>query len=158
MSSTLDTPAAQPATAPGADLTETASRLRLAVNRMARRLRQEAGGELGPASVSALASIERRGPLTPSELAEIEGVRRPTATRLLGRLCEEGYVSRTQDPDDGRSAIVDITPEGRKILNRLRKRKTAYLAKRMKDLPESELAILASATEILERMLEGGRR
>lgn len=147
---------ASPAASP--ELSETASNLRLAINRMARRLRQEAGGELGPASVAALATIERHGPLTPSELAEMEGVKRPTATRVLARLTDEGYVSRTQDPEDGRSSIVDITAEGRAILRRLRNRKTAYLAKRMKNLSESEVEALASATEILERMLEEERK
>ncbi len=141
-----------------ADLTEAAANLRLAINRMARRLRQEAGGELGPASVGALATIERHGPLTPSELAEVEGVKRPTATRVLTRLTELGYVVRTQDPTDGRSSIVDISTEGKAALRKLRSRKTAYLAKRMRGLPESEVETLTSATAILERMLEEGRK
>src|SRR6476620_7009954 len=109
-----------------ADLTEQAARLRLAINRMARRLRQEANTVLGPASIAALATIERTGPLTPSELARIEGIQRPTATRILTRLSEEGYVTRTADPTDGRSSIVDISADGRAALTRLRKRKTAY--------------------------------
>lgn len=136
------------------ELTDTAARLRLAINRMARRLRQQAGGELGPASVAALATIERYGPLTPSEIARIEGVRRPTAARLLARLGEEGFITRTQDPTDGRSAIVDITSEGRTVLRKLRGRKTAYLAKRIESLSAAEVETIASATEILERLLE----
>jgi DNA-binding MarR family transcriptional regulator len=139
------------------ELTEQAARLRLAVNRMARRLRQEAGTELGPASIAALATIERSGPLTPSEVARIEGVQRPTATRILTRLTEAGLLSRTADPDDGRSSIVQITAAGRKTLNRLRRRTTAYLAKTMRDLPDEDVATLARAAEILEQVLEKGR-
>ena len=145
-------------TGASAELTEQAARLRLAVNRMARRLRQEAGTELGPASIAALATIERSGPLTPSEVARIEGVQRPTATRILIRLTESGLVSRTADPDDGRSSFVQITAAGRKALNRLRKRKTAYLARTMRDLPDEDVATLARAAEILEQVLEKGRR
>ncbi len=139
------------------DLTEQAARLRLAVNRTARRLRQEAGTELGPASIAALATIERSGPLISSEVARIEGIQRPTATRILGRLAEAGLVTRTADPDDGRCSIVQITPEGRKSLNRLRKRKTAYLARKMRELPDDDVATLARAAEILEQVLEEGR-
>jgi len=139
------------------DLTEQAARLRLAVNRMARRLRQEASTDLGPASIAALATIERSGPLTPSELARIEGIQRPTATRILGRLTEDGLVTRTSDPSDGRSAIVQISSDGRKALSRLRKRKTAYLAKKMRALPDDDVATLARAAEILEQVLEEGR-
>jgi DNA-binding MarR family transcriptional regulator len=139
------------------DLSERAARLRLAVNRMARRLRQEAPTELGPASIAALATIERCGPVTPSDLARIEGIQRPTATRVLTRLTEAGFVSRTADPSDGRSAIVQIAPEGRKVLRSLRKRKTAYLARAMRELPDEDVATLTRAAEILERVLEEGR-
>ena len=140
------------------DLTEQAARLRLAVNRMARRLRQEANTQLGPASIAALATIERSGPLTPSEVARVEGIQRPTATRILGRLTEAGLVSRTTDPSDGRSSIVQVTADGRKTLNRLRKRKTAYLARTMRALPDDDVATLTRAAEILEQVLEEGRR
>ncbi|MCB0876163.1 MAG: MarR family transcriptional regulator [Solirubrobacterales bacterium] len=139
------------------DLSEQAARLRLAVNRMARRLRQEANSDLGPASISALATIERSGPLTPSELARIEGIQRPTATRILGRLADTGLVTRTADPSDGRCSIVQITGDGRKALTRLRKRKTAYLARKMRALPDDDVATLARAAEILEQVLEEDR-
>jgi DNA-binding MarR family transcriptional regulator len=140
------------------ELTEQAARLRLAVNRMARRLRQEAPTDLGPASIAALATLERSGLLTPSELARIEGVRRPTATRILSRLTESGLVSRTADPADGRSAIVEIAPEGRKVLKRLRRRKTAYLARTMRELPDDDVVTLTRAAAILERVLDEDRR
>ena len=112
----------------------------MAIVRTARRLRQEAAGggtELTPTSVSALATVERHGPLTPSELAEIERVKRPTATRTLRVLEEAGLVDRAPDPGDGRSCLVSVNAAGRERLRRLRGRKNAYLARRMRDLPES---------------------
>ena len=136
------------------ELTERAARLRLAITRTARRMRQEAGSELGPASVSALATIDRTGPLTPSELAKAERIQRPTATRVLARLEEEGLVSRAADPTDGRCSIVTATPEGTALLKHLRGRKNAYLARRMKRLPEDDVVALERAAEILERVLE----
>src|SRR5215210_7007500 len=113
---------------------ETAARLRLAIVRTARRLRQEAGGELTPSSASALATIERRGPLAPSALAELERVKRPTITRVVSRLDEAGLVERTGDPADGRGSLVSITPEGSDLLRRVRTRKNAYLARRLRKL------------------------
>ncbi len=140
------------------ELSRPAARLRLAITRVARRLRQEASGELTPTSAAALASVERHGPLTPSELAEIERVKRPSATRTLGCLADLGLVDRTPDPADGRSALVSITPAGRERLRRLRGRKNAYLARRMRGMPEDDVRTLERAAEILERMLEGERR
>lgn len=141
-------------------LTDSAARLRMAIVRTSRRLRQEAAGaagELTPTSAAALATVERHGPLTPSELAEIERVKRPTATRTLRVLSEAGLVERTPDPEDGRSALVSITVGGRDRLRRLRGRKNAYLARRMRDLPAADLETLARAAEVLERILEEER-
>jgi DNA-binding MarR family transcriptional regulator len=141
-------------------LTDAASKLRLAIVRTARRLRQEAAAEatgLTPTSTAALATIEDRGPLTPSELAEIERVKRPTATRTLGCLEREGLIERTPDPADGRSSLVSLNAAGRERLRRLRGRKNAYLARRMRDLSAAEVETLERAAEILDRMREGER-
>jgi len=146
MSSTIATPI------------ETAARLRLAIVRTARRLRQEAGGELTPSSAAALATIERRGPLAPSELAELERVKRPTITRVVSRLEEAGLVERTGDPADGRASLVSITSQGSELLRRIRTRKNAYLARRLRKLEPDDLAALERAADVLERILEDDRR
>jgi DNA-binding MarR family transcriptional regulator len=132
-----------------------AVRLRLVIARTARRLRQEAGEELSPSQAAALATIDRHGPLTPSELAVRERIQRPTATRVIARLEETGFVDRTQDPDDRRSCLVGLTPAGRELLGRVRTRKDAYLSRRLRDLDADERATLARAAAILERVLEG---
>jgi DNA-binding MarR family transcriptional regulator len=131
-----------------------AVRLRLVIARTARRLRQEAGEELSPSQGAALATIGRHGPLTPSELAVRERIQRPTATRVIARLEETGLVDRTQDPVDRRSFVVALTPAGRDLLARVRTRKDAYLARRLRDLDADERATLDRAAAILERVLE----
>ena len=132
-----------------------AVRLRLVIARTARRLRQQAGEELSPSQATALATIDRHGPLTPSELAVRERIQRPTATRLIARLEEAGFVDRTPDPLDRRSCVVSLTPAGGELLDRVRTRKDAYLARRLRDLDADERATLDRAAAILERVLEG---
>ena len=144
--------------AAGRDFSELGARLRLAITRAARRLRQEAGTDLGPSQTAALATIEREGPLTPSEVAEAERIRRPTATRIVARLEEAGFVERTADPADRRSFVVAVTPEGRALLRKLRTRKNAYLARRLRELEPGEVATLERAAGILERLVEEERR
>ena len=131
-----------------------AGRLRLAIARTARRLRQEAGGELSPSLTAALATIERHGPMTPSELAARERIQRPTATRLLARLEEADLVARMPDPADGRSSLVSPTPAARELMEELRTRKTAYLARRLEALEPEERAVLERAAAILEKVLD----
>ena len=146
---------------PDPTLVDTAARLRMAIVRTARRLRQEAAGEgteLTPTAGSALAAVERHGPLTPSELARIERIKRPTATRILRVLLEAGLVDRAPDPEDRRSALVSVNAAGRERLRRLRGRKNAFLARRMRDLPPDDVAALDRAATILEGILDGGGR
>jgi DNA-binding MarR family transcriptional regulator len=136
-----------------------AVRLRLAIARTARRLRQEAGAELSPSQTAALATVDRHGPLTPSELAVREQIQRPTVTRIIARLEERGLVQRTRDPQDGRSSLVALTPAGRELLARGRTRKDAYLSRRLRELDGDDRATLERAAAILERLLEEeGRR
>src|SRR3954454_25261903 len=110
---------------------ETAARLSLAIVREGRRLRQEAGGELTPSTAAALATIERRGPLAPSELADLERGKRPTITRVVARLEEAWLVARTAAPADARSFVVSVTREGSELLRRVCTRKNSYLARRL---------------------------
>jgi DNA-binding MarR family transcriptional regulator len=131
-----------------------AGQLRLAVTRTARKLRQEAGAGLSPTLTAALATIERHGPLTPSELATRERIQRPTATRLIGRLEAEGLVLRTGDPADGRSSLITASGAGRTLLRESRTRKDAYLARRLRRLPAADRATLERAAVLLEQVLE----
>lgn len=131
---------------------ELAARLRPAITRTARRMRQEAGG-LTPTLAAALATVECHGPLTPSELADRERVKRPTATRLVARLEGDGLVARTVDPGDRRSSLIAVTPEGRALLRDIRGRKDAFLARRLRALGREDRETLARGVEVLERML-----
>jgi DNA-binding MarR family transcriptional regulator len=140
-------------TATATDL-ELAARLRLAVTRLARRLRQQSAEGLSPSQTSALASIERRGPLTPSELATLERIQRPSATRVLSHLIEAGLVTREADALDRRIARVRVTCEGAAVLKRGRSRKNAYLARRLRDLSPEDLHTLERAAELIERLIE----
>jgi DNA-binding MarR family transcriptional regulator len=130
-----------------------AGRLRLTIARTARRLRQETGRELSPSLTAALSTIERHGPLTPGEVATRERIQRPTATRVLARLEEQGLIDRMPDVRDGRSSLLTASDAGQDLLAELRTRKTAFLAARIEDLDDEDRATLERAADILERML-----
>jgi DNA-binding MarR family transcriptional regulator len=135
-----------------------ADRLRVVLARSARRLRQEAGADLGPTLTAALATIERHGPLTPSEVASRERIQRPTATRLIAKLEELGLIVRTALPGDARSSLLSVTPAGSAMLADIRTRKDAFLARRLRELPAEDRATLARAADLLERLLQDGER
>jgi DNA-binding MarR family transcriptional regulator len=131
------------------------ARLRLVVTRLARRLRQQGETAASPTQLAALATIERDGPITLGELAAVERVQPPTITAAVGRLEQRGLVQRSTDARDRRVARVEITPQGRRLLEQSRSRKTAYLERRLAALSRDERDTLERAAGILERVLEG---
>ena len=133
---------------------ELAARLRLVLNRLARRLRSQATDDLSPSLVSALVSIELQGPITLGQLAARELVKPPSVTRMVGDLEGLGLVRREVDPADRRVTRVSLTTEGRRTVQHTRTRKTAYLAKRLRKLDAAELAVMRQAVPVLERLLE----
>jgi DNA-binding MarR family transcriptional regulator len=134
-----------------ADLPE---RLRFVIVRLARRMRQASNDEISPTQIAALATITREGPMTLGDLAAAERVQPPTITAAVGRLEAQGLVTRRRDDQGDRRVIrVEATADGRKLVERQRSRRTAYLAKRLRDLPPDELDTLADAAVILDRIL-----
>jgi DNA-binding MarR family transcriptional regulator len=133
---------------------ELAGRLRLAINRLHRQLRQEALAGLSPAQASALGAVSRLGSPTLGELAAIEQVQPPTMTRMVAGLAEAGLVTRVTDEADRRSARVRITPAGRRALDRIRTLKNAFLTRRLADLAPDARVGAADLVELLERLAE----
>ncbi|HEX9530554.1 MAG TPA: MarR family transcriptional regulator [Acidimicrobiales bacterium] len=146
------------AATPGLGTSQLASRLRIAVARLSRRLRQqtpEAHGDITASQLAALGSIERLGPISLGELASIEQVQPPSMTRIVGRLEDLGFASRLVDPTDRRVARASATDAGRRFLARARTRKDTYLSRRIDRLEPAERDQLLRGIEILERLLGG---
>lgn len=132
----------------------TADRLRVAVGRLARKLRQQSLGGLTPSQASVLSTLDRHGPMTMSHVAAHESISKPSATGIVGRLVDKGLVSRTPDSGDKRLLIVGITSEGRELIERRRRERTAYLARRVESLDDQDHEVLARAIQLLEGMIE----
>lgn len=144
------------AEAPGAPPDdELAARLRVAVTRLNRRLRQESMTGIPPSHEAALATVHRLGRPTLGELAAVEQVQPPTMTRMVTSMEETGLLERGGDEDDRRVIRVGITPEGRRTLERIRSLKTAYIARQVVRLSDEERAGMATVVALLERLVEG---
>jgi DNA-binding MarR family transcriptional regulator len=145
-------PVSRPSSLADADL---AHDLRLAVMRLARRLRsQRADHGLGLGQLAALASLERCGPMTPGALAAHEQVRPPSMTKTLAALLEGGYVERTPDLDDRRQVLVSLTPKAHGLLREDRRRREEWLAEALRDLPPADRAALVAALPVIEGLAD----
>jgi len=133
---------------------ELAAQLRFAVMRLGRRLRQHAPADITPSQLSALSVIVRDGRMTLSKLAETERVQPPTITRVVDALQQKGFVARVPSAEDRRVAYVDATAEGRALVETIRRRRDAYLAKRLRTFTPEERLLLERAAPLLERLIE----
>jgi DNA-binding MarR family transcriptional regulator len=133
--------------------TALASSLRLAVMRLARRMRLErADTSLSISQLAALATLERHGPLTPGELASYEKVQPPSMTRVAASLEAAGLVTRTAHPSDGRQVLLAASPAGSALLKEDRRRREAWLAQQLRALDADDRAVLHKAAAILDRL------
>jgi len=136
---------------------ELASRLRLAMARLGRRLRQHTHQDLTYSQITALATVEEQEPIRLSDLAVTEGVSVPTLSRLVAGLEREHLIIRKPDPADGRAAQLHITEEGRARLDALRTERSAYLTERLGTLTQAQRDALAGALDVLEVLAKSER-
>ncbi|WKK72100.1 MarR family transcriptional regulator [Rathayibacter oskolensis] len=136
-------------------LTGLAGETRVAVGRLARRLRQEkAQHELSDAQFGVLALLHREGPRTLGELAEAERVRPPSMTRTVGCLVDDGLVERLADPADGRVTRIRPTAAGTELVLDVRRSRDAWLVARLRELSPDQRALLHDAAALLREVAD----
>jgi DNA-binding MarR family transcriptional regulator len=137
--------------------TDTPARLRAAIGRLHRRLRPTAAGAtagLTLTRISLLNTIHRLGPIRLSDLAAEEGINPTMLSRIVGDLGLAGLIERVGDPQDRRAALVMVTGEGRKLVERMRRERTDVLSVALDGLSQSERRALERALPALERLAE----
>jgi len=128
------------------------ARLRVAIARLSRWLRRHELAGLTPTQLSALATVDRIGPLRLGDLAAAEGIAPSTLTRLVTVLEERGYVERCPVPGDARASTLAITSDGHAVLELIREQSTILLAGRLRTLTDEQRAALAAALPALEQL------
>jgi DNA-binding MarR family transcriptional regulator len=137
------------------DTVKVADALRPVLLRVGRELRREARAEgISPEQVSLLVAVKYTPGIGIRDLAAHERISAPALTKHVDRLERDGLVTRTPNPDDGRRIGIALTEEGQRVLRRVRSRRTAWLATRLRGLDEGELAAVEAAIEPLSRLLK----
>ncbi|WP_217547541.1 MarR family winged helix-turn-helix transcriptional regulator [Streptomyces sp. GbtcB6] len=130
-----------------------AARVRRAVLRFNRRLRQERGdGSLSANQLTVLGHLYRHGPSTPGEVAAAERQRPQSLTRVFAELEAEELVARAPDPSDRRQSVLSLTGAGRHALEADMAQRDAWLAEAFGTLSETERGVLLLAAAVMERL------
>jgi DNA-binding MarR family transcriptional regulator len=136
---------------------DTASRLRIAVGRLSRRLRQTAASTaagLTPTRISVLLNVVRTGPIRLGELAESEGLNPTMLSRVVAELVDADLLERSSDHGDRRAAWVKATAAGRRLAERMLRERTDALNVALADLSADERRGLETALPALESLAE----
>jgi DNA-binding MarR family transcriptional regulator len=132
---------------------DVARALLLCVGLLRRRLRQvPVADALTFPQTAALGRLDRGGPAAAADLARQEQITPQSMGATLSELEARGLVNRQRDPDDGRRILLTISATGRRELNRRRNVRVEQLADGLADFTASELAQLAVAAPLIERL------
>jgi DNA-binding MarR family transcriptional regulator len=132
-----------------------ASDLRLALGRVARRLRRiyvDAEEGVTFLELAVLQRLDRTGPAAPGSLAGDEGVTSAAVAATLTSLENAGLVLRDRDPGDRRRVIVTITPAGRETLQARESASIDRIEAVLAGLTAAQRERLAAAVPLLERI------
>jgi DNA-binding MarR family transcriptional regulator len=132
-----------------------ANELRPVILRLARELRKETE-QLGVTGRQAtlLGVVQQNPGLTLRALAQEEGISAPALSGYVDRLERLRLLERTRSDIDKRRVGITITPEGERLLRRIRERRTTWLIERLSRLDPDELATVAAAVAPLLRVTE----
>src|ERR1700733_1103953 len=133
-----------------------AARLRVAVLRLARRLRKHELAGRTPSQLSTLSTVGKCGPVRLGDLAAAERIAPSTLTRLISVLEAKGYVRRDTAPGDARAFLVSLTDPGYDVLQRIKDEATGLLNEMLLTMPTEQVEALASALPALEHLAGSG--
>jgi DNA-binding MarR family transcriptional regulator len=137
------------------ELDDYPARLRSVIMRLARRLNSTAAPEgLTPTQASALGVVVARGPLSVTELAQIEGVNPTMVSRIVGQLSASGLIHRVPNPEDLRSVRLEGTPAGSAMHVRIRDERDRKITESLGELSAAERSTLLRALPALEQLAE----
>lgn len=131
--------------------------LRYAVHTLDRELRAHRRiGELNQTQYAILGGLERHGRATPAELADAHRVRSQTLTPALNALADAGLVRRERDEADRRRLFVELTDEGRQVVDADRRARSDWLEAAMRErLTPLERDVLLLAAPVLAKLVGG---
>ena len=136
------------------DTVEVANRLRPVLLKLNRELRREIHS-LGVTAgqVGLLVTIRSNPGIGLRELAALERMSAPGMSKFVSRLEHAGLVKRTPGEDRRRVGLT-ITSEAEGVLRSVKNRRTAWLAKRLKQLDHEQIEAIDEAIDALAGLLE----
>lgn len=134
------------------ELLTLANDLRVACQRIARRVRFESTSDVAPHQFSVLVGLLNGGPLTPTQLAGRDSVSTPSMTRTINCLADKGLVERSPHPDDGRQILVTLTDDGRGVIDSTIASRDTWMLNHIDGLTADQHALLRQAADLLSEV------
>ena len=132
---------------------EAVARLRGVISRLSRQFNRSATDEgLTPSQAAVLGLIAFRGPISIADVTRIEGLNPTMVSRIVGRLDELGHITRSQNPDDLRAALVEATTGGRETNERIRAQRAVVVTACLERMSAAQRDLIVAALPALEAL------
>ncbi|MHA6525744.1 MarR family winged helix-turn-helix transcriptional regulator [Tessaracoccus sp. G1721] len=131
------------------DLLSLANDVRVACQRISRRVRFESTSDVAPHQFSVLVFLHFEGPRTPTQLAARDAVSTPSMTRTVNCLADKGLVARSPHPQDGRQILVSLTAEGVRVVEETIANRDTWMLAHIATLAPEQLDLLRRAADLL---------
>lgn len=126
-----------------------ANDLRLACQRIARRVRFESTSQVAPHQFSVLVHLRNAGPRTPTQLAAHDRVSTPSMNRTINCLADDGLVERLPHPQDKRQVLVRTTQKGEDVVSDTIAKRDTWMVEHLEGMDAAQLELLRAATSLL---------
>lgn len=129
--------------------------LRLAIQRLARRIRSNApDDDISESQRSVLFTLGAHGRQSLGSLSEHERITPPSMNRTVNALVASGLVTRVTDEVDARRIHIDLSETGQAFVNETRRRRDAWFTQHLQSLTPDQLRTLEQAVPILKELAE----
>lgn len=106
------------------------------------------------AQCKAMSFLASAGASPISSVADALRIGRPAGSSLIDRLVQQGLVCRTEDSEDRRRTLADLTDQGRELVGELQQWHVRQMQRHLLQMSDVDLAALARGAEALADVME----
>lgn len=103
-----------------------------------------------------LSVLARRQPMRMSGFADALGMTAASASALIDRMVQRGFVARRADPDDRRAVLVELSRRGQRIVDAMEQGRSEHFTRMIEKMTADERAALATTLRAFVRLSAHG--
>ncbi|MGI6570000.1 MAG: MarR family winged helix-turn-helix transcriptional regulator [Caldicoprobacterales bacterium] len=125
----------------------------LVIEKVIKQLEQTYKSDLTYSEFFAISAVNYLGDMKMTDFADIFGIQKQQATRLINKLVEKGFIKRVYDDSDRRVVMISLTSQAKSYLEEYVAKSIKQIEKSLSGFSDSELQKLQRTMETMSQML-----